>query len=112
MFCVLTVATTALNFRSYTQRASELEADYQLRSRSAASSCAETALLSIAENRDYAGGESFAFEGDGCVIQPVEASADRARRTIKTTSDVGHAVTKLHVELEMQALRVLSWREE
>lgn len=111
---ILMAVTLSLSFTGFYSRFNILTTDYKERSFSLAEACAETALLKLALDTDYAGSETIAVEGHTCEILPISESAGEI--TIKTkayfpASGAERTVTNLVIVAGSANLNIISWEE-
>lgn len=108
----LLTAAVALNQSSFFIRSSLLEAEYKARSLALAEGCADTALLHIAQNADWAGNKTVTINGETCDIRPVKKNVPAAgQNMIETRAIFRDAVTNLRVVVNASNAAVISWAE-
>lgn len=74
-----------------------------------ANACADTALLNIALDINYAGDETVNVVDSTCLIMAIETSGDQ--KTIKTQGITGDKITNLRIILNTTDFTVVSWGE-
>ena len=74
-----------------------------------ANACADTALLNLVFNEDYAGDETVTVASTTCVILPIETAG--IQKTIKTSGFDGETETNIKVVLETEDFTIVSWDE-
>ena len=116
---LLTVAI-ALNQIGFLTRGEILDSEYKTRSSALAEACADIALLKLAANPAYSGGEpSIAVGSDTCAIGVVSQNTPISGQTTIITSAVfpassvtsQNAVTKLKIVVQSSDLKTVSWDE-
>ena len=116
---LLTVAV-ALNQIGFLTRSEVLDSEYKNRSFALAEACVDTALLKLAGNPSYSGGEpSIAVGSDACAIGVVSQNTPSAGQTTINTSAVfpatsvtsQNAVTRLQIIVNSSDLSLISWDE-
>lgn len=111
MFFILLALTLTVSFVSFTHRMNILEAEEKAQSNALSSACVEQALLRLATNRDYDGGETLTLNGNTCAITSVQSASSGLNRVIMVTSSVRDAITTLRVEIALKNFSVISLEE-
>ena len=106
---LLTVMVLALSLVSFVSRANVSSAYYKERSRALAGACLEIALLKLAQNGSYGGGEIVSVGSDSCQIFPIVVQS--AQKIIKSQGQFQKTVTNLQVEVDGDDLSLISWDE-
>ncbi len=75
-----------------------------------AEACADTALLGLALDSDYAGATTTNIASSTCTILAIEQSASH-EKTIKVKSEIGDTVTNIKIILSTVDFNILSWDE-
>lgn len=74
-----------------------------------ADACADTALLNLVEDIDYAGNENIVIASSTCTILPIETNGDQ--KTIKTQATEGDTETNHKVILDTTDFTIVFWDE-
>lgn len=106
---ILLLMITNTSLTSFYSRSNIL--DYELKERATALSegCADTAILRLIENPDYAGNETVPIGADNCSILSVTAAP--GAKTILVTAAYKNYVTNLKIVLKSTDMSVVSWEE-
>ena len=113
---LLLVATTG-GLTGIFARGDALDAELKVRSVMAADGCVDQALLSLANDPNYAGGDVYTLNSlDTCTVgtvHPNTPSADQSTFRVHATSGVtaAPAATNLEVVANTTDLFIVSWRE-
>ena len=109
---ILMVVTVALNQSSFFARSALLDSEYKEKSTALVESCLNTAILKLAVNPAYAGGETIPVQTDSCVIRPVQIDVPVAGQdTIETSAVFREASSNLRVIINAAGLSIISWDE-
>ena len=95
----LIILVIAVGFEGFFARFSILESELKEESVYLAEACVEIAILKIAQDEDYAGGETVPVGAASCDIDNV--SGDIWAKIIETTGVAGDAYTHLEAEVNM-----------
>lgn len=100
-----------MTVRSIIESDTSLDEELSHRAFVAATSCMESALLSLADGASYGGNETLTVGTDTCTIAAIIASGDT--RTIHTSSIVSGYTRRLSVTVSNvnPPLQVSSWQE-
>ena len=110
MFAILVALVLTLSLSGFFNRSNVLDVYSKERSLALAEGCAEETLLRLADDLNYAGGETIAIsEGFNCEIMPVLLFGDY--REVRTSAEVGEAVTMILVRVDKDDLTLVSWEE-
>lgn len=108
---LLTVAVV-LNQSGFLTRSALLESEYKERSAALAEACVDIALLRLAANPAYGGGEAVLVKGSECQIRPVQIDVPASgQMSVETRARVHEAVTNLRIVANASDLSILSWNE-
>ena len=109
---VLLLIATTLNLSGFFTRSSAMSAEYKERSASAAEACADRAMLKLAGNPAYAGGETISLGTDSCEIRPILPDSPSAgKTTIETRAVFNESATNLRIVIVNSDKSVISWDE-
>lgn len=106
---LLMAVVSAVSVSGFFERSNTVGALLKASGRALADACASKALLSLSENRSYAGNETVALGEDTCAILPV--TTDGGDYIIRTTATVQGSATNLRVKANASDLSILSWKE-
>jgi Tfp pilus assembly protein PilX len=82
--------------------------DKNLLAQNAAEACAEEALLGLAQDQRYAGGETFTINGTPCAIQPIGSGTPTV---VEVESTAGDSTYRLHIEInDLDAMTISAWQ--
>ena len=110
MFAILVALVLTLSLSGFFNRSNVLDVYSKEKSLALAEGCAEEALLRLADDLNYAGGETIAIsEGFNCEIMPVLLFGDY--REVRTSAEVGEAITMILVRVDKDDLTLVSWEE-
>ena len=110
MFAILVALVLTLSLSGFFNRSNVLDVYSKERSLALAEGCAEETLLRLADDLNYAGGETIAIsEGFNCEIMPVLLFGDY--REVRTSAEVGEAITMILVRVDKDDLTLVSWEE-
>lgn len=109
----LLVVTVTLSYSSFFSRYTMLESEYKERSSALAEGCVASALLKLAGNSSYIGGETITIGSDICSIRTISVSG--SNKIIETQASFPNtnskAYTDLRVAVDIDTLVVASWQE-
>jgi len=106
---ILILVAAALNQTEFFTRSAAQDAEYKEKSFSLAEACADEALLKLAANPAYAGGETIPIDSDTCTVRPIDPTLDPI--TIETKAAFQDSITNLRVKAKNSDLSVQSWDE-
>ncbi len=107
---VLLVMVASSSLLGFYTRAIVGDAELKSRSLAAAEGCVDTALVALASDQNYTGGEDQNVnEIDHCHVGVVGTLGSYTMFTTEGTS--GNAVTKLYIEYDLKTFSVHAWRE-
>lgn len=107
---ILLLIATNLSLTGFYDRSNILDSELKERSSALAEACADTALLKLANDPNYIGGETITVSGsDTCTIDPTILSDPR---TFITKADYNNTYfTKLKIVVDVASVSVASWEE-
>lgn len=109
---VLIAVTVALNQAGFFARSALLDSEYKERSAALAEACANVALLKLAADPAYAGGETLVLQSDSCRIRPTRINSPIAgENTIETSAVFQEASTTLRIAARSSDFSIVSWDE-
>lgn len=107
---ILVLIMTNLGLTGFYSRADILDSELKDRSSALAEACVDIAILKLASNFSYTGGEIITVSGsDTCTIHSINGSTDPI--IITTKAIFQNATTNLSVKLNKSDLSVVSWEE-
>ena len=110
MFAILVALVLTLSLSGFFNRSNVLDVYSKERSLALAEGCAEETLLRLADDLNYAGGETIAISaGFDCEVMPVLLFGDY--REVRTSAEVGEAITMILVRVDKDDLTLVSWEE-
>lgn len=110
---ILITTAVALNQLSFFARSEISNAEYKERSIALAEACLDMALLRLAQNPAYPGGEIVTVTAsDSCAIRPVLRNTPQSgQNTIETRAVFQEATTNLKIVVKASNFSILSWDE-
>ncbi|MBI2035965.1 MAG: hypothetical protein HYT12_04800 [Candidatus Liptonbacteria bacterium] len=105
---LLLMVTLTLNYTGFFARYNILFSEYKERSVTLAEACANLALLELANNAGYSGGETISLGTDSCLIRPI-ISGDPV--IIETQAIFQNSYTNLRINADQANLDIVSWEE-
>lgn len=111
---LLVIISVSISTTSFFSRFNVADGEYKKRSSELAEACVDAALLKLAQDPSYAGGESIAVGSDSC--QVVSVSSTATQYTVKTKAlfpqgTAYQAVTNLQVTVDSSSFSIISWQE-
>lgn len=104
------VLAVGLSFSSYFGLSDIQDANLKEISVALAEACVDKALLSLAQNINYAGNETVAVGSSACSILPIETSS--TYKIIKTKANFSGAWTNLKITAATSSpFEILKWEE-
>lgn len=101
----LLILTMAVSFEGYFSRFTVLESDHKEKSMYLAEACVQTAILKLAQDSGYTGGEMIPVGDDECRIVPGTGG-----NTILVQASSSEAYTNLEVEVGSDS-NIVRWEE-
>ena len=110
MFAILVALVLTLSLSGFFNRSNVLDVYSKEKSLALAEGCAEEALLRLADDINYAGGETVAIaEGFNCEIMPILLFGEY--KEVRTRGKAGEAVSMILVRADKDDLTLVSWEE-
>lgn len=106
---VLVIISVSISATSFFSRFNVSDAEYKKRGSNLAEACVDEALLKLAQDPSYTGGETINVGSDSCKIFSVSASA--TQYTVKTKAVFQQAVTNIQVVVDSSSFSLISWQE-
>lgn len=107
---ILLLIATTFSFTGFSSRFNILDLEMKERSSALAEACVDTALLKLANNPNYPGGETITVSGsDTCTINTIDSIIDPI--IIDTKAVFQQANTNLHIKVKKSDISVVSWEE-
>ncbi|OGI69752.1 hypothetical protein A2643_03915 [Candidatus Nomurabacteria bacterium RIFCSPHIGHO2_01_FULL_39_220] len=104
---ILLLIVTNQSLTGFYGRSNILDSEMKERSSALAEACADTALLRLAANPAYAGGEKIIIDSGECTIISIDTNGSH----IKTQGKFNNAYTNLRITIDTADFTVQSWEE-
>jgi hypothetical protein len=105
---ILLLLVVNLSFTSFISRGNILDGELKEKSYALAEACVDVALLELAKNPDYVGGQTETIDTETCTIDTTGASDPRIF-TIHASPD-GYT-TDLQIDVDVDTVTINKWQE-
>ncbi|MBI4129006.1 MAG: hypothetical protein HY460_03040 [Parcubacteria group bacterium] len=106
---LVTVIVAAVGFIAYLGRGNIAGSYYKERSRALAEACVNVALLALAGDPAYAGGETKAVDSDTCEIKAITVQGNT--KLLEASAGFAGARTVFRVSVDANDLSLVGWEE-
>ncbi len=107
---ILLLVATSLSFSGFFTRYNILDNELKKVSTGIAEACVDQALLKLAIDSNYPGGEIVNVSGNPCTIKNITVSGG-GQKTINVKADYKHYVTNLSITINATTLQINHWQE-